>query len=187
MYSLRRDMSCVRVSPDELETCMRIGPKAGNKCQDANPVIIVPDEEFPRGLVSEYGWVSFAYRLTLRRRGTTLTSTQQRDLRSLLRRNTSANAGRFDCTVCRLSFPDDKQLQGHLMGRYHRTVLTAGGIRFQRERCAPAPSPQAAPAPITNPYSDPVQWPRLSARRGDSGDLGNEVDAWLDGWYGRRD
>ena len=95
MCSLRRDMSCAPVSPGELETCMCIVPKTGKKYQ----VIIVPDEEFPRCLeclkpdrtldVYEYGWVSFAYRLTLRRRGTPLTSTQRRDLRSLLKRNTA--------------------------------------------------------------------------------------------------
>ena len=82
------------VSPGELETCMCIVSKTGKEYQDANHVIIAPDEEFPRCReclkpdrtldVYEYRWVSFVYRLTLRRRGTTLTSTQQRDLRSLL-------------------------------------------------------------------------------------------------------
>ena len=81
--SLRGDMSRPRkllaiVSPGELETC---------KCQDVHRVMIVPEEEFPRCLeclkpdrtldVYEYLWVSFAYRLTLRRRGTKITSTEQ--------------------------------------------------------------------------------------------------------------
>ena len=93
-------MSCpptyiVCVSPGELETCRCIVSKPGKEYQDANHVIIVPGEKFPRCReclkpdrtlnVCEYRWVSFTYRytlMTLLRRGTKLTSTEQRDLRS---------------------------------------------------------------------------------------------------------
>ena len=75
------------VSTGELETRKCIVPETAEEYQDVHHVLIVPEEEFPRCHeclkpdrtldVYEYWWVSFAYRLTLRRRGTKITSTEQ--------------------------------------------------------------------------------------------------------------